>query len=65
MNADQLWETTMDPTKRTLVKVSLGDAIMAQKTFNILMGDNASVRRSWIEDHVDFTLVDDFSKEVL
>jgi topoisomerase-4 subunit B len=65
MNADQLWETTMDPTKRTLVKVALGDAIMAQKTVNILMGDNASVRRTWIEDHVDFTLVDDFSKEVL
>jgi topoisomerase IV subunit B len=48
-----------------LVKVALGDAIMAQKTVNILMGDNASVRRTWIEDHVDFTLVDDFSKEVL
>jgi len=65
MNADQLWETTMDPTKRTLVKVSLGDAIMAQKTVNILMGDNASIRRTWIEDHVDFTLTDDFKKEVL
>ena len=65
MNADQLWDTTMDPTKRTLVKVTLGDAIMAQKTVNILMGDNASIRRTWIEDHVDFTLADDFSKEVL
>ena len=65
MNADQLWETTMDPSHRTLVKVALGDAIMAQKTVNILMGDNASIRRTWIEDHVEFTLDDDFSKEVL
>ncbi len=64
MNADQLWETTMDPTKRTLIRVSLGDAIMAQKTVNILMGDNASIRRTWIEDHVAFTLDDEFSKEV-
>ncbi|KAF0226671.1 MAG: topoisomerase IV subunit [Erysipelotrichaceae bacterium] len=65
MNADQLWETTMDPSHRTLVNVTLGDAIMAQKTVNILMGDNASIRRTWIEDHVEFTLDDDFSKEVL
>ncbi len=64
MNADQLWETTMDPSKRTLIRVSLGDAIMAQKTVNILMGDNASVRRTWIEDHVAFTLDDEFGKEV-
>ena len=63
MNADQLWETTMDPTKRTLIQVSLGDAIMAQRTVNTLMGDNATIRRSWIEDHVEFTLSDDFDKE--
>jgi topoisomerase IV subunit B len=63
MNADQLWETTMDPTKRSLIQVGLGDAIMAQRTVNTLMGDNATIRRTWIEDHVEFNLDDDFDKE--
>lgn len=63
MNADQLWETTMDPEKRTLIQVSLGDALMAQRTVSVLMGDKADLRRDWIEGHVSFTLEDEFNLE--
>lgn len=60
MNANQLWETTMDPQKRTLIQVELGDALLAQRTVSVLMGDKADVRRLWIESNVSFTLEDDF-----
>jgi len=63
MNADQLWETTMDPSKRSLIQLSLGDALIAQRIVSVLMGDKADLRRDWIEKHVAFTLEDDFSKE--
>lgn len=63
MNADQLWETTMDPSLRTLIQVSLGDALVAQRTVSVLMGDKADLRRDWIEDHVSFTLEDEFDLE--
>ncbi len=63
MNAQQLWETTMDPTQRNLIQLSLGDAIMAKRIVSVLMGDKVDVRRAWIEEHVAFTLEDSFRVE--
>ena len=63
MNADQLWETTMDPATRTLIQVKIDDNLLTDKKFNILMGDNATVRRDWIESYVTFTLEDGYVLE--
>lgn len=60
MNADQLWETTMNPLTRTLLQVSIEDAASADKIISVLMGDKVDVRREWIESHVDFTVQDNF-----
>ncbi len=60
MNYTQLWETTMNPLTRTLIEVTIDDAIAAERRVSVLMGDNAEVRRKWIEDNVKFTLEDNF-----
>lgn len=60
MNATQLWDTTMNPESRTLLCVTIENAIMAEKRVTELMGDKAELRRNWIEDNVVFTLEDDY-----
>ncbi len=61
MNAEQLWETTMDPTSRTLIRVRIDDDAQAERRVTTLMGDKVEPRRKWIENHVQFTLEEDGS----
>ncbi|MDQ0221708.1 DNA topoisomerase IV subunit B [Streptococcus moroccensis] len=56
MNADQLWETTMNPETRTLIRVTIDDLARAERRVSVLMGDKPAPRRQWIEDNVKFTL---------
>ncbi len=63
MNATQLWETTMDPKTRSLIQVSVEDAVLANKRVEVLMGSDSRIRRTWIEENVKFTLEDNFAKE--
>ena len=62
MNADELYETTMDPKNRRLIRVTLTDASLAEKRIHILMGDEVAPRKEWINENVDFTLEDNFRK---
>ena len=60
MNADQLCETTMKPGSRTLIRVNIEDAQLAEKRVSILMGDDVAPRKEWIEENVEFSLEDDY-----
>ena len=63
MNPEQLWETTMDPTKRTLIQVLIGEDGDAENKMEILMGDDVEPRREWIENNVVFDNDDNFILE--
>ena len=63
MNANQLWDTTMNPETRTLIQVTIEDMMMAERNVSTLMGDKANERRKWIEENVSFTLEDDYKVE--
>ena len=60
MDASQLWDTTMDPEKRSLIKVKITDVALAEKRVSILMGDKVEPRKEWIEENVDFSLEDNY-----
>lgn len=61
MNADQLWETTMNPATRTLIRVKIDDAQLAEKRVTILMGNKVAARRKWLEENVQFKMGEDGS----
>lgn len=61
MNADQLWDTTMNPGTRTLIRVTIEDSEKAERRVSTLMGSKVDPRRQWIEDNVEFTLGEDGS----
>lgn len=60
MDAEQLWDTTMDPAKRTLIRVNITDAVLAEKRVSVLMGEKVEPRKAWIEENVEFSLEDDY-----
>jgi len=60
MNADELWDTTMNPDTRSLIRVNIYDAALAEKRVNVLMGDKVEPRKEWIEENIEFTMEDDY-----
>ena len=61
MNADQLWDTTMNPETRTLIRVRIDDMARVERRVTTLMGDKVEPRRKWIESNVAFGLEEDGS----
>lgn len=64
MNSDQLWETTMDPKTRTLIKVTIQDEAIVERRVSTLMGDAVEPRKEWINKNVEFSLEDDFEIKI-
>ena len=60
MNADQLARTTMDPKYRSMIQVSIEDALLAEKRVSVLMGDDVEPRKEWINENVEFSLEDSY-----
>ncbi len=60
MNAEELWDTTMNPETRSLIRVNIYDAALAEKRVNVLMGDKVEPRKEWIEENIIFTMEDDY-----
>ena len=60
MNPEQLWDTAMDPSQRTLTRVTIEDAAAADKRISILMGDDSTIRKDYIYEHADFNKLDTF-----
>lgn len=60
MNPEQLWATTMDPTQRKLMQVTIEDAALADRRITVLMGDKVEPRRDYITEHADFNKPDNF-----
>lgn len=63
MNPDQLWDTTMNPDTRSLFRVKITDAALAEKRVQVLMGDKVEPRKEWINENVEFTLEDNYRNE--
>ena len=64
MDADQLWETTMNPRTRQLIRVKIEDPLLVERRVSVLMGKDAAIRRKWVEENVDFNVIDKFIEEV-
>ena len=62
MNPEQLWETTMDPQNRSMIRVEIDDAIEADSIVSILMGDKVDPRKEYISQHANFNKIDDFER---
>jgi DNA gyrase subunit B len=60
MNPEQLWETTMDPAKRSLIRVTVDDAVKADQIITTWMGDDAKSRKDYITNNANFNKVDNF-----
>ncbi len=63
MNPDELWDTTMNPDTRSLIRININDVALAEKRVNILMGDKVEPRKEWIEENIVFTMEDSYRVE--
>ena len=63
MTAEQLWETTMDPSKRVLIRVTIDDVLNAETMVKTLMGDNIEARKKYISENANFNKVDTFAQK--